>query len=86
MNITDVQMMSKTSQIVSNKCVSPLRVVEKGDIGSQSTTKRKTRTYVFIVKIEKNFCAFLLAFLLSTSETFLLIRLIQKQSKVALKS
>ena len=78
--------MSKTSQIGSNKCVSPLRVVEKGDIGSQSTTKRKTRTYVFIVKIEKNFCAFLLAFLLSTSETFLLIRLIQKQSKVALKS
>lgn len=85
MNITDVQMMSKTSQIGSNKCVSPLRVVEKGDIGSQSTTKRKTRTYVFIVKIEKNFCAFLV-FLLSTSETFLLIRLIQKQSKVALKS
>lgn len=66
--------------------MSPLRVVEKGDIKSQSTTERKTRTYVFIVKVAKNFYALLLAFLLSTSEMFLLDRLIQKQSKVALKS
>ena len=66
--------------------MSPLRVVEKGDIKSQSTTERKTRTYVFIVKVAKNFYVLLLAFLLSTSEMFLLDRLIQKQSKVALKS